>query len=73
MTKDEIREKLDVIPDDILEKCYVIDLIENHLQLPFTPNITKRYYQNNMEINEATGYLDFMLIFGKHKFNITMT
>ena len=73
MTKEEFRKKLDAIPDEIFEKCYVVNLLDNQLQLNFNPEITKKYYQEDMKINKTNGYLEFVLKFQTFDFEITMT
>ena len=74
MTKEEFKKKIDAIPDEVLEKCYVVDLLNNHLQLNFSSEIINKYFTGGeVKIGDSTGYLEFFLNFQDFDFEITMT
>ena len=68
MTKKELQEWVDQIPDDIFEKVYAMDPVNRYVQLEYSNELIKKHFLETHIAFDVNGYIKIEMPFGEITF-----
>ena len=65
MTKQELQEWVDLIPDDIFEKVYALDPVNKYAQLDYSAELIKTHFKEVPVSFDENGFIQIEQPYGR--------